>query len=76
MKELKTLDIAHAFIQRVLIGNTGTREEFAKYLRISPCRVTTYKNKIEKVYQINIGYSRHLESYYVNQDDAVKLPPI
>ncbi|MDA3893246.1 MAG: hypothetical protein PF517_16410 [Salinivirgaceae bacterium] len=76
MIELKPLDIAHRFCQRLIMESTGTRTELADYLGISPCMVNTYKNKIEYLYKINIYYSRKRCTYFINDNDKVKLPPI
>ena len=75
MSDLKPLEIAHQFIQKLLSGNTGNRNEFACYLGISPCRVTVYKHKIECIYKVKIEYSRKRDSYFVNTNDTHKLPP-
>jgi len=76
MYELKPLDIAHKFCQCILQESTGNRTEFAGYLGISPCRVTTYKNKLETIYKIKIHYSRNRQTYYINETDKDKLLPL
>ncbi len=75
MTELKVLDIAHRFCNCVLQECTGNRAEFAKYLGITPCRVTIYKRKIETLYKVKIHHSRSRHTYYVKADDRHKLPP-
>lgn len=75
MNELKPLDIAHQFCRLLHYGNTGTREELARKLGISPVMLNTYRNKIEKLYGVTISYSRKSQTYYLPQSDYNKLPP-
>ena len=75
MAELKQLDIAHQFRQLLQLGNTGSREELAQKLGITPVMVNNYKNKIEEVYKVTINYSRSRGTYFVTENDLDKLPP-
>lgn len=75
MTELKQLDIAHKFCQFLQLENTGSSEELAQQLGITPRWVTVYKRKIEKIYSIKIRYQRKSRSFYLSEDDQSKLPP-
>lgn len=75
MTELKPLEIAHYFCQSLHSESTGTREELAKYLGISPTWVNKYKKKIESIYSVTIAYSRKRSTYFISDDDKAKLPP-
>jgi hypothetical protein len=75
MTELKQLDIAHQFCKLLQLGNTGSREELAQQLGITPRWVTVYKRKIEKIYKVKIHYHRKSRNFYLSETDQAKLPP-
>ncbi len=75
MKDLKPLDIAHQFCRLLYYENTGTREELAKKLGISPSRVNIYRTKLEGLYKVRIYYSRKRQTYYVNNKEKLPPPP-
>jgi hypothetical protein len=75
MTELKQLDIAHKFCQLLQLENTGSREELAQHLGITPRWVTVYKRKIEKIYRVKIHYHRKSRNFYISETDQAKLPP-
>lgn len=75
MTELKQLDIAHQFCKLLQLGNTGSREELAQQLGITPRWVTVYKRKIEKIYRVKIHYHRKSRNFYLSEADQAKLPP-
>jgi len=67
MTELKSLDIAHRFCQRMLMECTGKRSDFADYLGITPAWVTIYKRKLEELYKVEIHYCHRRHTYYINE---------
>lgn len=75
MNQLKQLDIAHLFCKLLHCGNTGTREELAQKLGVSPKWVTVYKQKIEMIYNVEIHYCRKRQAYFLDKNDYHKLPP-
>jgi hypothetical protein len=75
MNELRPLDIAHKFCCLLYFEKTGTRTELAIYLGITTVMVNTYKKKIERIYKVEIKYSRKRATYFVSDDDKAKLPP-
>jgi predicted ArsR family transcriptional regulator len=75
MTELKPVEIALKILQKVKEENTGSREELAQYLGITPAWVTKYIRKIESELKVQIAYNRRRCSYLLNEDDHHKLPP-
>lgn len=75
MNELKAIEIAQKFCNYLHWERTGSRTEFAELLGISPQWVTAYRRKLEKVYKVQINFSRKHNSYLVANNDYHKLPP-
>jgi hypothetical protein len=76
MIELKPLDVAYKFCSYVQRECTGSRNEFADLLGITPCWVSVYKRKIEQLYKVEINYSRRRQTYYVQENDVLNYPPL
>ncbi len=75
MSELKQLDIALQFYKLLYAGQTGSREELADKLSITPRTVNIYKAKLEKILHITICYNRKSATYFIAEADLAKLPP-
>ena len=75
MTGLKPVEITLKILQKLKQENTGSREEFAEYLGITPGWVIKYMRKIESELKVQILYNRRRRSYLLNENDHHKLPP-
>lgn len=76
MTELKPVAITLKILQRLKHENTGSREELAQYLGITPAWVSKYLRKIESELKVQIAYNRRRHTYVLNENDHHKLPPL
>jgi len=76
MTGLKPVEITLKILQKLKQENTGSREEFAEYLGITPAWVTKYIRKIESELKVQIAYSRRRHTYVLNENDYHKYPPL
>jgi transcriptional antiterminator len=74
--ELKAVETAFKIKQAIEQENTGTREQFASRLGISPRWLTQHIRKLEEVLNLPVNYSRKRQTYYFEYRDQPKLPPI
>jgi hypothetical protein len=73
--EFKSVETAFKIKEAIELENTGTREEFANRLGITPRWLTQHIRKLEEVLNIEINYSRKRETYYIEYKDQEELPP-
>ncbi len=71
MIELKPVEITLKILQKINEEDTGSWDDFATYLGISPAWVTKYIRKIEQELKLEICYNRKRNTYYRNTDSEI-----
>lgn len=75
MNELKPVERTLRILQKINEGDTGSRDEFAQYIGITPRNLTLYIRKIEQVLKLQVLYNRKRSTYFISKSDGSKIPP-
>jgi hypothetical protein len=72
MNELQQIDIFFELLNLIFEENTGNRLELSKRLRLSPCQITRYKNKLQRIFKTEIVYSKKIRTYKFTNSEVEK----
>ncbi len=76
MEDLKSSETTLRILMELSLENTGSRNDFAKRMKISSRRLSAHKKKIEQVLGVKIPFCRQRGSYTILENNKQKLPPL